>query len=66
MLKHNLLISYRCATGFHFRYTTRETVAKFAEHLRVRHLRDADGSGYRYEREVEEFLRYSPSVRRPG
>jgi UDP-glucose 4-epimerase len=54
------------ASGFHFRYTTRETVAKFAEHLRVRHLRVADGSGYRYEREVEEFLRYSPSVRRPG
>jgi UDP-glucose 4-epimerase len=53
------------ATGYHFRYTTRETVAKFAEHLRVRHLRGADG-GYRYEREVEEFLRYSPSVRRPG
>src|SRR3954449_13531012 len=52
------------AAGFHFRYTTRETVAKFAEHLRVRHLRGADGSGYRYEREVEEFLRYSPSVRR--
>jgi UDP-glucose 4-epimerase len=54
------------ATGFHFRYTTRETVARFAEHLRVRHLRDGDGQGYRYEREVEEFLRYSPSVRRPG
>jgi UDP-glucose 4-epimerase len=54
------------AAGFHFRYTTRETVASFAEHLRVRHLREGDGSGYRYEREVEEFLRYSPSVRRPG
>jgi UDP-glucose 4-epimerase len=54
------------ATGYRFRYTTRETVAKFAEHLRVRHLRGADGSGYRYEREVEEFLRYSPSVRNRG
>jgi UDP-glucose 4-epimerase len=53
------------ATGYHFRYTTRETVAKFAEHLRVRHLRAADGAGgYHYEREVEDFLRYSPSVRR--
>ena len=41
-------------------------MARFAEHLRVRHLRDGDGQGYRYEREVEEFLRYSPSVRRPG
>ena len=54
------------AAGFHFRYTTRETVARFAEHLRVRHLRDGDGQGYRYEREVEEFLRYSPSVRNRG
>ncbi len=54
------------AAGLNFRYTTRETVARFAEHLRVRHLRDGDGRGYRYEREVEEFLRYSPSVRRPG
>jgi UDP-glucose 4-epimerase len=52
------------AAGFRFRYTTRETVARFAEHLRVRHLRD--GERYRYEREVDEFLRYSPSVRRPG
>ncbi len=52
------------ATGFHLRYTTRETVTRFAEHLRVRHVREPDGSGYRYEREVEDFLRYSPSVRR--
>ena len=49
----------------HFRYTTRETVARFAEHLRVRHLRDGDGQDYRLEHEVEEFLRYRPSVRRP-
>ena len=46
------------------RYTTREAVKKFAEDLRVRGLREDGGAPYRYEREVEEFLRYSPSVRR--
>ena len=52
--------------GFSLRYTTREAVAKFAEDLRVRALRQGGGAPYRYEREVEEFLRYSPSVRRRG
>jgi UDP-glucose 4-epimerase len=51
------------ATGFRFRYTTREAVQAYAEHLRTRHLRRADTTPYVYEREVEEFLRYSPSVR---
>ena len=54
------------AAGFSLRYTTREAVAKFAEDLRVRALRQDGGAPYRYEREVEEFLRYSPSVRRRG
>ena len=35
----------------------------FAEHLRVRGLRPAAAEGYQYEREVEEFLRWSPAVR---
>jgi UDP-glucose 4-epimerase len=52
------------AAGFTLRYTTREAVQKFAEDLRVRALRQDGGAPYRYEREVEEFLRYSPSVRR--
>jgi UDP-glucose 4-epimerase len=52
------------AAGVPLRYTTRETVQRFAEELRVRDLRQGDGQPYRYEREVEEFLRYSPSVRR--
>ena len=48
------------------RYTTRETVLKLREHQRLAPLRrERDGEGYRYEREVEEFLRCSPSVRRP-
>jgi UDP-glucose 4-epimerase len=51
------------AAGYAFRATTRETVQAFAAHLRVRGLRPADGAGYQYEREVEEFLRWSPAVR---
>jgi UDP-glucose 4-epimerase len=52
------------ATGYRFAFTTRETVLRFAEALRLAPLRAQDGEPYRYEREVEEFLRYSPSVRR--
>ena len=52
------------AAGYSLRYTTREAVTKFAEDLRVRALRQDGSAPYRYEREVEEFLRYSPSVRR--
>ncbi len=54
------------AAGFQPRYTTREAVLDFAEHLRTRPLRESAREPYRYEREVEEFLRWSPSVRRPG
>jgi UDP-glucose 4-epimerase len=52
------------AAGAPLRFTTREAVQRFAEELRVRELRGGDGQPYRYEREVEEFLRYSPNVRR--
>jgi UDP-glucose 4-epimerase len=52
------------AAGATLRYTTREAVQRYAEELRVQELRRGDGAPYRYEREVEEFLRYSPSVRR--
>jgi UDP-glucose 4-epimerase len=51
------------AAGYHFGATTRETVQAFAEHLRVRALRAGEGEAFRYEREVEEFLRWSPAVR---
>jgi UDP-glucose 4-epimerase len=54
------------AAGCTLRYTTREAVQRFAEDLRVAGLREGDGPRYRYEREVEQFLRYSPSVRRQG
>jgi UDP-glucose 4-epimerase len=52
------------AAGCTLRYTTREAVQKYAEDLRVQELRHPGETPYRYEREVEEFLRYSPSVRR--
>ena len=52
------------ATGFRYRYTTRETVLKLARAPAPRAApARRSGEGYRYEREVEEFLRYSPSVR---
>jgi UDP-glucose 4-epimerase len=54
------------AAGYTYRYTTREAVIKQREALHVAPLlRDAP-QPYRYEREVEEFLRWSPSVRRAG
>jgi UDP-glucose 4-epimerase len=52
------------ATGYRYRHTTRETIADLAGHLRLAPiLRGGPRPGYRYERELEDFLRYSPSVR---
>ena len=51
-------------SGYRFGLTTRETVQAFAEALRLQPLRESGEAPYRYEREVEEFLRWSPSVRR--
>jgi UDP-glucose 4-epimerase len=50
------------ATGFHYGYTSRETVVALAEHMRLHPLLRGAGEPYRYEREVEEFLRWSPHV----
>jgi len=55
--------SYKAA-GFEYGYTTRETVLRLAEHLRLNPVMRGVEHGYRYEREVEEFLRWSPHVRR--
>ena len=53
------------ARGFAYDYTTRETVQGLAAHQRLHPvLRSGDG-GYRYEREVEDFLRRSPLVDPP-
>jgi UDP-glucose 4-epimerase len=51
------------AAGFSYRFTTRETVLAFAEHLRLRSVLKGVQEPYRYEKEVEDFLRWSPSVR---
>jgi UDP-glucose 4-epimerase len=54
------------ATGFRYGYTSRETLIRLGEHMRLEPiLRTRAGEdGYHYEREVEEFLRWSPHVRR--
>jgi UDP-glucose 4-epimerase len=52
------------ATGFRYSHTSREAVAKFGHHLRVDPVMRGVDEGYTYEREVEEFLRWSPHVRR--
>lgn len=50
------------AAGYAYRYTTREAVLKLRAHQRLAPLLRSGGDSYRYEREVEEFLRWSPSV----
>jgi UDP-glucose 4-epimerase len=54
------------AVGFEYRYTTRETVIKLGEHMRLHPIVRGAQEPYRYEREVEEFLRWSPHVRGSG
>jgi UDP-glucose 4-epimerase len=54
------------AAGFEYRYTTRETVQKLSEHMRLHPVLRGAREPYRYEREVEEFLRWSPHVRNPA
>jgi UDP-glucose 4-epimerase len=54
------------AAGYRLRHTSRETVELLREHQRIAGFtRDRLGP-YRYEREVEDFLRWSPNVRREG
>ncbi len=51
------------AAGFVYGYTSREAAVKLGEHLRLHPLLRNAGEPYRYEREVEEFLRWSPNVK---
>ena len=51
------------ATGFGYGYTSREAVLKLGEHMRLHPLVRGGQEPYRYEREVEDFLRWSPHVR---
>lgn len=50
------------ATGYSYRYTSREAVLKLRAQERLRPLLRPGSETYRYEREVEEFLRRSPTV----
>jgi UDP-glucose 4-epimerase len=52
------------ATGFRYQYTTREAVLNLGENMRLRPVMAGVAEPYRYEREVEAFLRWSPNVRR--
>jgi UDP-glucose 4-epimerase len=54
------------ASGFEYQYTSREAVLKLGEHMRLSPVLSGASEPYRYEREVEEFLRWSPHVRREG
>lgn len=49
-------------TGFHFRFTSREAVLGLKKHLILDPIVRGVKSPYRYEPEVEEFLRRSPLV----
>jgi UDP-glucose 4-epimerase len=52
------------ATGFRYGFTSRETVIRLGEHLRLEPVMRGREETYTYEREVEDFLRWSPHVRR--
>jgi hypothetical protein len=51
------------ALGFHYQHTSRETVMKLGEYLRIHPVVRGAQEPYRYEREVEDFLRWSPHVK---
>lgn len=51
------------ACGFSYKHTSREAVLKLAEHLRLHPVVRGAQEPYRYEREIEDFLRWSPHVR---
>jgi UDP-glucose 4-epimerase len=53
------------STGYSYRYTSREAVLKLRAQQRLRPLLRSGSDTYRYEREVEEFLRRSPTVMEP-
>jgi UDP-glucose 4-epimerase len=54
------------AAGFRYEYTSREAVLRLGEHLRLDPVLRGNQPEYTYEKEVEEFLRWSPNVRRPA
>jgi UDP-glucose 4-epimerase len=50
------------AAGYTYRFTSREAVLRLRAQQRLRPLLRSGEEEYRYEPEVEEFLRWSPSV----
>ena len=52
--------------GFAYDFTTRESVQRLAAYQRLHPVLRDDEGGYRYESEVEDFLRRSPLVERDG
>jgi len=52
------------AAGFHYAFTSRETVVHLRERLRMDQVASGVANPYRYEPEVEEFLKHSPHVSR--
>ena len=50
------------AKGFEYRYTSSGTVRSFARANNLRRATGTSGPAYRYEQEVEQFFRHSPSV----
>jgi UDP-glucose 4-epimerase len=50
------------ASGFRYQHTSREAVLKLGEYLRLHPVVRGAQEPYRYEREVEDFLRWSPHV----
>lgn len=52
------------ASGYRYQHTTKEAIVKLREHLRLSPVLRGVQQPYRYEQEVEAFLRWSPSVRR--
>ncbi len=49
-------------TGFEYRYSSAGAVESFARANNLRRAVGAHGPGYRYEQDVEQFFRHSPSV----
>jgi UDP-glucose 4-epimerase len=50
------------AAGYAYRYTSREAVLRLRAQQRLRPLLRSGNDEYRYEPDLEEFLRWSPSV----
>ena len=51
------------AAGFSYQHTSREAVVTLGEYLRLHPVVRGAQEPYRYEREVEDFLRWSPHVK---